>query len=461
MLDTEAAAGFLVTRTGAKDEQAAKELAGELGGLPLALEQAGAYIQASGIGLAGYLASFRKRRREMLTRGEAGEYGKTVATTWSLAFRDLKQSAPAAAGLLRLLACLAPEPVPLAVLFADTQAADGLAPEVAAAVGPLVGDPLAVGDAVVALRRYSLGTLAGDGAVLVHRLVQAATLAQVPADEAGLWKQAAAALVEAAVPADPTLPAAWPVCAALLPHARAVLGLTSGGMWRIADYLGESGSYPAARDLFQLIADTYSEDDAYGPEHPATLTARTHLAHWTGEAGDAARARDQHAALLPVQERVVGPEHPSPLASRDEFARWTGEAGDAAAARDQYAALLPVRERVQGREHPRTLVTRDDLAYWTGEAGDPATARDLFAALLPVRERVSGAEHPDTLIARANLARWTGEAGDAAAARDQYAALLPIQERVLGAEHPYALEIRRQLASWTERAERGPSRDVK
>ena len=79
----------------------------------------------------------------------------------------------------------------------------------------------------------------------------------------------------------------------------------------------------------------------------------------------------------------------------------------------------------------------------------------------PVRERVSGAEHPDTLIARANLARWTGEAGDAAAARDQYAALLPIQERFLAAEHPYALEIRRQLASWTERAERGPSRDVK
>jgi hypothetical protein len=72
VLDTEAAAGFLVTRTGTRDEQAAMELAGELGGLPLALEQAGAYIQASGIGLAGYLASFRKRRREMLTRGEAG-----------------------------------------------------------------------------------------------------------------------------------------------------------------------------------------------------------------------------------------------------------------------------------------------------------------------------------------------------------------------------------------------------
>ena len=59
-------------------------------------------------------------------------------------------------------------------------------------------------------------------------------------------------------------------------------------MFRIAQYLGRSGSYPAARDLFQLIADAHIEDDAYGPEHPATLAARHSLARWTGEAGDAA-----------------------------------------------------------------------------------------------------------------------------------------------------------------------------
>ena len=48
VLDTEVAAEFLVTRTGDPDQQAARELAAELGGLPLALEQAAAYIQATG-----------------------------------------------------------------------------------------------------------------------------------------------------------------------------------------------------------------------------------------------------------------------------------------------------------------------------------------------------------------------------------------------------------------------------
>jgi len=166
-----------------------------------------------------------------------------------------------------LLAFLAPEPVPLALLLASEPATGLLGPEVAATVGPLLGDPVAAGDAITALRRYSLVTPAGDGLVLVHRLVQAITRAQLSAEAAGQWEQAAAALVETAVPADAQLPAAWPVCAVLLPHARAVLDLTSGGMWRITQYLGYGGSYPAVRDLFRPIADAHRESDAYGPEH--------------------------------------------------------------------------------------------------------------------------------------------------------------------------------------------------
>jgi uncharacterized protein DUF4062/tetratricopeptide repeat protein len=452
VLDTEVAAVFLVNRTEDPDSRSGAALAKELGGLPLALEQAAAYIKTTAITLAGYLSLFQDRRADLLVRGEAAGHPADVATTLGLAVSRLEAEAPAAAGLLRLLACLAPEPVPVALLLADAQITGELDPGVAAVVGPLLGDPVAAGDAVTALRRYSLVTPAGDGLVLVHRLVQAITRAQIPADIAGQWPRAAAALIGAAVPAQAESPATWPVCAVLLPHARAVLGLTSGGMGRIARYLGYSGSYPAARDLFQVITGAYTEDDSYGPEHPDTLAARYYLAYWTGEAGDAAGARDQLAALLPIYERVQGAEHPDTLNARHELARWTGAAGDAAGARDQFTALLPIRQRVQGAEHPHTLTTHHNLAYWTGEAGDPGGARDQLAALLPIYERVSGAEHPDTLNTRHNLAYCTGEAGDAAGARDQFAALLPIRERVLGAEHPGTLSARYNLASWTGRA---------
>ena len=404
VLDVQVAAGFLVNRTGDPDGRAAAELAGELGGLPLALEQAAAFMQATGDDLAGYLASFRQQRAGLFGRGEPAGYGKTVATTWALAFDRLEQGGPGAAGLLRLMACCAPEAVPLRLLLQPRHGLEAkLGPEVAPVLVPLLEDRLAAGDAVAALRRYSLVTPAGDGLVSVHRLVQAVTIDQMPGDLAGQWRRAAAALIEAALPADTNPPETWPVCAALLPHARVALADHSDGMARIANYLRQSGSYAAARDLERKIADAVKR--VLGAEHPDALTARRILADWTGAAGDFAGARDQLAALLPVRERISGHEHPDTLAVRAQLAWWTGEAGDPAAARDQSAALLPVRERISGHEHPFTLTVRADLARWTGEAGDPAAARGQFAALLPVMERVLGAEHPKTLAARGSLAR--------------------------------------------------------
>ena len=395
VLDVDAAAGFLVDRAGDPDEQAARALAEDLGGLPLALEQAAAYTQASGGSLAGYLALFQQRRGEILARGEPSGYPATVATTWALAFDQLEQSASAATSLLRLLAHFAPEAIPLQLLLQPQPGLTiDLAPAVVEALTPLLADELAAGDAVAALREYSLARSAGDGAVSVHRLVQAVTADQMPAELARAWRQAAAALVEAALPEDPQDPADRPAFAALLPHARAVLELTSDGAWQIAAYLGHSGSHPAARDLFRQIAGAYHEDDVFGPDHADTLAARHELAHWAGEAGDAAGARDQFAALLPVIERVLGPVHPDTLTTRSNLATWTGEAGDAAGARDQFAALLSIEERVSGPEHPNTLATRRKLAHWTGQARD--AARDQNAALAPTDKPAPSPDHPDT-----------------------------------------------------------------
>jgi len=452
VLDRDVAAEFVLDRAGeagAAEQAAAWELAGELGGLPLALEQAGAYMQASGRTVEEYLGLFRSRRAELLGRGDPSGSDKLVTTTWALAFAGVGEAGPAA-GLLRLVACCAAEDIPLDVLLRPSVAAQDFDAVVAALLVPLLSDELARDEAVTGLRRFSLISAPRGGMVSVHRLVQAITLDQLPAEEAGAWRQAAALVIEAALPGDPQDPEFWPVFAALLPHAQAALDPASDGMDQLARYLGASGSYAAALAVQQQVLHT--REETLGAEHPATLIDRGNLAAWTGAAGDAAGARDQFAALVPVIERVLGAEHPATLATRGNLARWTGQAGDAAGARDQFAALVPVRERVLGTEHPATLIDRADLAHWTGEAGDAVTARDQSAVLVPVRERVLGAEHPDTLAARGNLAAWTGEAGDAAGARDQFAALVPVRERVLGAEHPATLIDRANLASWTGRA---------
>ena len=181
VLDPGVAADFLVNRTGDADRAAALELAAELGGLPLALEQAAAYMQATGTTLARYLPMFQARqapagaRRSRWASGRRGRHAGAGLVPPT-------DEAPSAAGLMCLLAFLAPEPVPLARLLTDEQPASLTGPEVADAIGPLLGDPVAVGAAIIALRRYSLVVPAGDGLVLVHRLVRVITRAQLTAD---------------------------------------------------------------------------------------------------------------------------------------------------------------------------------------------------------------------------------------------------------------------------------------
>jgi hypothetical protein len=77
----------------------------------------------------------------------------------------------------------------------------------------------------------------------------------------------------------------------------------------------------------------------------------------------------------PIRQRVSGPEHPETLTARAILTRWTGEAGDAATARDQFATLLPIRERVSGPRQRNPLATRQNLALWAEGAGKASCKR--------------------------------------------------------------------------------------
>ncbi|MGW2108321.1 tetratricopeptide repeat protein, partial [Streptomyces sp. NPDC001948] len=81
---------------------------------------------------------------------------------------------------------------------------------------------------------------------------------------------------------------------------------------------------------------------------------------------------------------------PDTLATRHSLAHWRGNAGDAAGAVAAFEELLADRLRMLGPDHPYTLATRSNLAYWRGEAGDAAGAVAAFEELLADRLRVLG-----------------------------------------------------------------------
>jgi hypothetical protein len=80
-------------------------IAQELDGLPLALDQAGAYIEETDCGLSDYLALYQARGAELRRRrGEmATDHPDPVAMIWDISFKKIEETNPAAAELLRAM----------------------------------------------------------------------------------------------------------------------------------------------------------------------------------------------------------------------------------------------------------------------------------------------------------------------------------------------------------------------
>lgn len=487
VLEKEVAADFLMTRTRDPDPVAATDLAVQLGGLPLALEQAAAYIQATGGTLAGYFAAFSERHADLLARGEPTGYGKTIATTWDLAFARLEGGKSEAVALLRLLACCAPEPVPFRLLLDQSRGVPGsdIGPDVGPVLRSLRADPLTSGDAIAELRRFSLLKPSGDGLVLMHRLVQRVTLAQMPRDLKKQWQQAAVVLIEAAMSVESVRPDTWPRFEVLLPHARAVLADDSDGMARVASYLRHRGDYQAARivgeqvvaarrhslgdrDLATLHAqldlaftlraltefDASRElleqiigplGDALGDGHRTTLVARHSLALGYRDLGQREAAEAEFRAVLNLQRNSLGEEDTATLATRGGLASLLHRNEQYVQAEAEYRAVLEIQQRVLGERDRDTLSTRHALAYVLQTRGDSQTAEREYRAIIELQGELRGQEHPSTLGARHNLASALQDQGRWDEAEAEYRAVLEIRQRVLGDRRHDTLSTRSAL----------------
>jgi tetratricopeptide (TPR) repeat protein len=442
------AAGFLLTRTkqsGPHAEAAATTLAGTLGGLPLALEQAGAFITASGtITLAGYAELFATQARELLRRGQPVGYQHTVATTWSLALETLQHTVPAAVGLLTLAAFLAPDDLPQPLLAAHAE----VLPEPLAAA-----DQLTLADAVAALRRYSLIRVIGDG-LFVHRLLQTVVRAELDADAERAWASAAVQLVDAGFPYPSDQVATWPECERLLPHALAaaehsqcldveleacLLLLSEAGL-----YLRSRGQYqPACKLHEQALA---GRRRVLGDDHPDTLSSMNNLAVDRRILGDLQGARDLHEQALAALSRVLGDDHPDTLSSINNLALTIQALGDLQGARDRLEQALAGRRRVLGHDHPATLRSMNSLGEVRRILGDLQGARDLLEQTLAICRRVLGDDHPTALFSVSHLGLTRRDLGDLPGARELHEQALDARRRVLGNDHPNTLQSMNNLA---------------
>jgi len=397
---TEAEAIELLTKIASRrpsDLVGAAELCKELGYLPLAIEQASAYLTETGITPRSYMNLLVKYPAEMYrASAEGGDASRTIARIWDVTLDRLADE-PLAGQLLRILAWYAPNEIPRGLVDGA-----GLEFDVLRALGRLAA--------------YSMINIDGDF-LAMHRLVQA--VARTPdADSphrtvgnvAGARRQAVT-MLEAALP-DGDQYAAWDAWGVLLPHIEALTShIPPEGddaaitriINRAALVLIETEVNDQATAYFQRALDACQR--VLGPDHQDTMTCWNNLAFAYQSAGELDLAIALFEQTLEDRIRMLGPDHPDTLTSRNNLAYAHQLTGKLVPAISLYEQTLEDRIRILGPHHPQTLTSRNNLAHAYNSAGDLPCAISLFKQTADEASQILPPRHPIIESIKADLAR--------------------------------------------------------
>lgn len=288
VMDRAEAIALLVRRRPALDPGVADELAEVLGDLPLALEQAAAYLDATGTSAARYLARLRTEQAAMLGKGEDLAHGGTIASLWAVTLERLQQSQPGAIRLLELCAQLAPEPIPLTLFQPEMIRPERRQRWWNRQRSGAADIPGGIPDALDTIAAYSLARRT-DSSLTLHRLLATVIRTRQTDSE----RNAAAATIRWMLTArlhhsDPAAPADWPVWEELSTHLTTAPALhpdiptdpvhPDGRdlVRQVGIFLTAHGDYQAAAALDRTIH--IRDRHTLGDNHPDTLTSANNLA---------------------------------------------------------------------------------------------------------------------------------------------------------------------------------------
>jgi tetratricopeptide (TPR) repeat protein len=429
---------YLTQENQGEDEEkaAAEEITQLFGGHPLALDQAGAYVEETGQRLVDYLNLYQKRQATLLSRrGEAStDHRESVTTTFSLAFESVEQTRPGAAELLRFCAFLHPDALPEELLLAGAQSFDP-------AYQSIAHDPYELDNVLIVLRKYSLVKRhPATKTVSVHRLVQEVLRKRMDEAQQRHWAEVVVRTLSQEFPDGE--PASWPTCQRYLPHARVAIHLLTDWhlrsteaarlLYHVGHYLFKRGEYAEAQGHYEQALELLAgEEEQSLTAHILNNLGVVHiyLARYPQAETNLRRALD-------IQERLLGPTHPGLAEYLNDLAGVYHNQGKLTEAEPLYQQALAIQEQTPGPEDPVTVRTLGNLALLKYGQKQYGEAEVFNKRVLAAREKQLGPQHVDTGQSLLNLAFVYLSQQRYAEAEPLLQRALTIYEGAYGTEHP-------------------------
>ncbi|MCW2879005.1 MAG: ATP/GTP-binding protein [Sphaerisporangium sp.] len=424
----------LLRRAPGLNSSDAEKVASALGDLPLAIEQAGAWLEQTGMPPEQYVRLLDEQLTEMLKLGEQPtDYPTPVAATWNLSFERLRERSPASVRLLELLAFFGPEPVSLDMLYCDAMV------DCLVDYDDAMREKLMLGPVIRQLGRFALARVdQADNSIQVHRLIQAVVRERMDAVQRETTVHDVHRILVAARPrvGDTDDPENWPRYDEIWPHLGPSLAAdcdeeeTRRLLIDRVRYLWKRGEFAASLELGRRLEDVWNIKLGKGDRQ--TVHLRFHVANTLRSMGRYAEAHVVDTEVLTQQARELGEYHPYTLFTAG------GLAADLRALGEYQESLRvdsQTYERVKelfGEDHPRTLMAAHNLGVSLRLAGSFTRARELDQETVDRRRQVIGEMHPYTLHTTAHLARDLRELGQLAESAEMTRSNLDHYSQVLG-----------------------------
>jgi tetratricopeptide (TPR) repeat protein len=461
LMSPEEAVALMRTRLLLTDSGVLAQIADRLGLLPLALEQASAFLEQTGIPATEYLAGWNARPGLMHDRGRPSYHRDTIATLWQLSLDRIQNEDVAAVQLLDMCAHLAPEPIPLELFTKHPDLLPHPLSERAA-------DWLAFSGTVGVLLEYSLIKRDSD-TLQVHRLIQDVVRYRHTTHGAQAWPAAVSqsasspaawsapmsaviGVLRAEAP-SPVLeaPENWPLWAILLPHVliaattnfrarnqtetvRAEGEELSWLLIHAGQFLYAQGRRSEALGLFKKALRICER--VHGGNHAETAKALRWVAIASASLEGHATTAHLRERVVRINEAVLAQNDPEVATDLRQLAIAYWQLGRPSKALRLLRRAVGIHEAVDGPRSP--TVARD--RYFIGNAllgmGQYGEALNEFGCALGIHQEVYGLEHPDVANDQVGLGQTLSEMGRPSEAMPYLERASKIQRRILGSDHP-------------------------